>query len=152
MPDLCYYPCLLGIASPTNSVREWLQKWHDEHDVTFDPDLKFEIAWDGRWINDSNAEELESDLVNRGCNLAISKRIAKDLTAMKGAPKRAHMGEGEIIQEISYVGDEQHTHCVAQWWFWGVSCALAVTVLVFLFNFMELGQAVQQLHDCRREL
>lgn len=151
MPDLCCYPCLLGTASPTNIIREWLQEWHDEHDITFDPDLKFEIAWDARWILDSSAEELESDLVNWGCNLATSKRIAKDLMAMKGA-KKANMGEGGIIQEISYVGDEQHTLCVTQWWFRGASCALAVAMFLFLITFMALGQVVQQLHDCRRDL
>jgi hypothetical protein len=141
----------LGTASPTNIVREWLQEWHDEHDVAFDPDLKFEIAWDARWIIDSSAEELESDLVNWGCNLANSKRIAKDLTAMEGA-KRANTGEGEVIQENSYVGDEQHTLCVTQWWFRSVSCALALALFLFLKAFMAFGQVVQQLDDCRREL
>jgi hypothetical protein len=141
----------LSTASPTNIVREWLQEWHDEHDVAFDPDLKFEIAWDARWIIDSSAEELESDLVNWGCNLATSKRIAKDLMAMKGA-KKANMGEGGIVQEISYVGDEQRTLCVTQWWFRSVSCALALALFLFLKAFMAFGQVVQQLDDCRREL
>ena len=149
MPDSCCYPCLLGTASPTNIIREWLQEWHDEHDVTFDPDLKFEIAWDARWILDSSAEELESDLVNWGCNLATSKRIAKDLMAMKGA-KRANVGEGEIIQEISYAGDGQNALCVTQCWFRGVSCALALALFLFLKAFMAFGQVVQQLGDCRR--
>jgi len=70
---------------------------------------------------------------------------------MKGA-KKTNMGEGGIVQEISYVGDEQHALGVTQWWFRGVSCALAVAVFLFLITFMALGQVVQQLHDCRREL
>jgi hypothetical protein len=147
MPDLCYYPCLLGTASPTNSVRDWLQEWHDDHDVTFDPDVKFEIAWDGRWINDSSAEELESDLVNWGCNLATSKRIAKDLTAMKGA-KRANKGEGEIIQEISYVGDKQHALCVSTWWFWGALIAALFAIVLLVSALAFIGDQEDRLLEC----